>query len=58
LTNLGVPLWEAEQYESEFVAGVTLVVVDADEDRRDALNVLHRYGAVGVQSPQTSDAWD
>jgi hypothetical protein len=58
LTNLGVPLWEAEQYEGEFVAGVTLVVVDADEDRRDALNVLRRYGSVGVQSMHSDDTWD
>jgi hypothetical protein len=57
LTNLGVPLWEAEQYESEFVAGVTLVVVDAEEGRRDALSVLRRYGVVGAQSQQTGDAW-
>jgi hypothetical protein len=58
LTGLGVPLWEAEQYEGEFVAGMTLVVVDAGEHRRDAMKLLRRYGAVGVQTPESSDVWN
>jgi hypothetical protein len=58
LTNLGVPLWESEQYEAGFFAGMTLVVVDADKGRRDALKLLGRYKAVGAQPLQTGDAWN
>jgi hypothetical protein len=58
LTSLGVPLWESEQYEAAFVAGMTLVVVDADKGRRDALKLLGRYKAVAAQPSQTSDLWN
>jgi hypothetical protein len=56
LTTLGVTPWEAEQCGAEFVAGMTLIVVDAGEARRDALNLLRRYSGNFVHALQTDEA--
>jgi len=45
LTNMGVPEEEARYYESEFQSGRTIVTVQADGRKQEALNILRSNGA-------------
>ena len=45
LTNMGVPEDEARYYESEFQSGRTIVTVQPDGRRQEAMNILRQNGA-------------
>lgn len=50
LIGLGIPEEEAQQYESEFRAGRTLVTVKGSGRQAEAQTILRRFGAHDIQS--------
>ena len=45
LVGIGIPEEEARYYQSAFEAGSVIVTVQAPDRQREALDILHRYGA-------------
>lgn len=54
LVNMGVPAEEARYYQSEFDAGRSIVVVLANGNAQNAVNVLVRHGGYGAEQRATA----
>lgn len=51
LVGMGIPEEEARYYEGEFKSGRTIVTVKSDGRSQEAMDILRRHGAYGVEGP-------
>lgn len=56
LTGLGLGQDEANYYNSEFMAGRTIVIVKTNDRQQEAYDILHRYNAYDWNSPISQGA--